>query len=164
MSEIKLTVSQIASEIGESPHVIRNWVKDFKAYLPLEKSAGGYNLFNQDCIDVMMSIKKMHREQNLTVRQIEAILSGADKPIFKNDETAVTLETFEGVKELLEEQRNFNAALLQQLQRQQDSFESFVQKRDEQIMYILGELREERNDKRNKKNKGWLKGLLKGGH
>lgn len=147
MSEIKLTVTQAAKNLGETTHILRNWLKDFRPYIPTEKADNGYNLFTQDGIDVLMRIKKMYREQNLTTKQIEAILAGADKPTVR-DEQAAAIETMDGVRELLEQQREFNAELLKRMDAQHEQFEKFVQRRDEQIMYVLRELQESREQKR----------------
>lgn len=166
MSEIKLTIKQVANNLGESVHVVRNWLKEFRAYIPCEKSEGGYNLFNQDAIDAITRIQKMFREQNLTGKQIEALLAGADRPVVRNEETAAAVETMEGVRELLEEQREFNQALLKGLDEQRKQFEIFVQKRDEQIMYVLRELQEAREQKKlmggQQQNDPWWKRWFKG--
>lgn len=155
MSEIKLTVSQAAGEIGETVHVLRNWMKEFKDFLPLEKSEGGYNLFTQDAIDVLQKIKRLHREENLSTRQIVAILSGAEKPKATEDEekALVTVETLRG---LLEEQRTFNIAMLQRIEDQQKSFEDFVQRRDAQVLLMLNEMEE-----RKKRRRPWYRRMFR---
>lgn len=163
MSEIKLTVSQLAHEIGETDHTVRNWLKSFRHYIPSEKSSGGYNLFNQDAINVIWQIKKMYREQNLSTKQIEAILAGADRPAVRTEEAAAAIESFESVRDLLEEQRIFNAELLKRLDQQHEQFEKFVNRRDEQIMYVLRELQHAREQKQlSGKTIPWYKRLLKG--
>lgn len=159
MEEVKLTVSQVAQEIGEPVYTVRNWLKEFRPYIPVEKSPGGYNLFNQEAINVINRIKKMYREQNLSTRQIEAILSGADKPTVPDD----PVQTWADVRELLEEQRKFNVALLERLDQQRQQFEDFVRRRDEQLIMVLRELREGREQKRLPgRRQSWLKRWLKG--
>lgn len=164
MSDVKLTVAQAAQELGESVHIVRNWLKDFRSYIPSEKSGNGYNLFTQDAIDVLRRIQKMFREQNLSTKQIEAILSGADRPTIKTDEQAAAAESFGAVKELLDEQRLFNSELLKRLDDQHQQFEKFVQRRDEQIMFVLRELQETREQRQlENKQKSWWKRWFKGG-
>lgn len=157
--EVRLTVSQVAQEIGESVHTVRNWLRDFRPYIPCEKSAGGYNLFAQEGINAFLRIKKMYREQNLSTRQIEAILAGAELPSVK-DEVATSIESLDAIRELLEEQRQFYAALLQKLDEQRQQFEQFVQRRDELLMASLRELREKKQlqGKRRPWWKLWSKG------
>lgn len=163
LSEIKLTASQAAQSIGETVHVVRNWMKDFKSYIPFEKQENGYNLFTQESIDVLMKIKKMYREQNLSTKQIEAILAGADSPIARDEQAAAAVETMGAVQELLEQQRQFNQELLNRLDKQQQQFEKFVQRRDEQIMFVLKEMQESREQKRlMEKSESWWKRLFKG--
>lgn len=156
VEEVKLTVSQVALQLGETVHIIRNWLKEFRDYIPSEKSPGGYNLFTQEGIDVLTRIQKMHREQNLSTRQIDAILAGADKPTVKNDIT----ETTETIKSFLEDQRKFNMAIIEKLEDQRQQFESFVQRRDEQIMFVLRELQQQKQltGKKNPWWKAWKKG------
>lgn len=162
MSEIKLTVAQVAKELGETVHIVRNWLREFRSYIPAEKSDNGYNLFTQDAINVLSKIQKMHREQNLSTKQIEAILSGADRPTVS--EEAATVETMSAVRELLEEQRSFNAELLKRLDQQNQQFEKFVARRDEQIMFVLREMQEAREQRQLMagEKKGWFKRLFKG--
>lgn len=142
MEEVKLTVAQVAKEIGESTNIVRNWLRDFRDYIPLDKSPGGYNLFNQESMNVITNIQKMSREQNLTTRQIEAILSGAGRPTAREEPEKSLSPEIEEIKEMLREQRDFNRALLDRLDEQNRQFENFVKRRDEQVLLSLREIRE----------------------
>lgn len=143
MSEIKLTVSQVAQEIEESVHTVRNWLSYFRVYIPFEKSPSGYNLFTQDAVNSLHRIKKMYREQNLSTKQIEAILSGAEKPTVPEK-----IESTDMIREILDEQKRFNAELLARLDEQ-------TQRRDQQLMLVLSELREQRKQLQSKKKPWW---------
>lgn len=138
MNEVKLTVSQVAAQIGETVHIVRNWVSDFRSYIPLEKSEAGYNLFNQDAINVIKKIQTMSRDQKLTTRQISAILSGAEKPVVsdKNLPPAVINEINE-IKGMLAEQMDLNRQMIMRL-------DEHIKKRDEQLMFVLRELRDQK--------------------
>lgn len=138
MGEIKLTAAQIAVEIGETVYVVRNWIKDFKPYLKLEKSESGYNLFTQDSTNVMMRIKKMSREQNLSVKQIQAVLSGADKPS-KNDKKDIEI-----MQDFINRQTAFNQAVLEKMDEQSKMIEQVLKQRDEKLMLGLHEIRDRR--------------------
>lgn len=138
MGEIKLTVAQVAKQIGESVHVVRNWISDFRTYIPLEKSESGYNLFTQESINVITHIQKMAREQKLTTRQIEAILSGVEKPTIPDaDIPPGLLEEMKEIKQMLSDQQAMNIEIMKRL-------EEHIKKRDENLMFVLSELREQK--------------------
>jgi DNA-binding transcriptional MerR regulator len=143
------TVSQAAQHIGESVHVVRNWLKDLREHIPAEKSPAGYNLFNQDGIKVLKDIKYMVRGQNLTTKQIEGILSAAGSAVEIEDIQESNVVTEDVLKELLDKQRL--------------EFENFIRKRDEQMSVLLLEIRELRDEKRRDNNRqyGWLKWISK---
>lgn len=44
---IAMTVKEVALCLDESPNVIRNWMKELKTYIPLEKNESGYNIFDE---------------------------------------------------------------------------------------------------------------------
>lgn len=142
MEEVKLTVSQVAQEIGESVHTVRNWLRDFRTYIPTEKTESNYNLFTQEGINSLNRIKKMYREQNLSTKQIEAILSGAEKPVVQNE-----IESISIIREILDEQKRFNEELVARIEEQN-------QRRDQQLMIVLSGLREQ-NRLKGKKKPWW---------
>lgn len=152
MSDIKLTVKQAAHEIGESVHVLRNWLSDFRTHIPLEKSESGYNLFTQESINVIRQIQKMSREQKLTTRQIAAILSGAEKPITPDEKemTPAIREEIEELKQMIRAQQSMNIEVMQRI-------ESHIKKRDEQLMHVLAELREQRKMLQASSSRPWWK-------
>jgi len=138
---VRLTVKQVAAEIGESVHTVRNWIRDFRPYLHLVKSEGGYNLFTKDSLEVIQSIKKKYRDQGLSTKQIQAILSGAVLPVEEEksdyEKLSVRLERHE-------------AALLEilRLQREQNEMiERSLRARDEKLMIVMRELREAKHKK-----------------
>lgn len=138
MGEIKLTVAQVAKQIGESVHVIRNWISDYRAYIPLEKSESGYNLFTQESINVITQIQKMAREQKLTTRQIEAILSGVEKPTIPDKDIPPGLmDEMKEIKQMLADQQAMNIEIMKR-------FEEHIKKRDENLVFVLSELREQK--------------------
>ena len=49
--EISLTVKEVATIIEETPNIIRNWMKELKSYIPLQKNESGYNVFNQEALE-----------------------------------------------------------------------------------------------------------------
>lgn len=142
MTDLRLTVSQVAEEIKETVHTVRNWIRDFRPYLRLEKSSGGYNLFNQDALEQMQQIKKYYREQGLSTKQIQAILSGAEKPELPTEENQL-----KKIIEHLERQEEFSKLLAATLHQQQKMLEESIKRRDEQLMIALQERRERKERK-----------------
>jgi len=49
--EILLTVKEVAVIIEETPNIVRNWMKELKSYIPLQKNESGYNVFNQEALE-----------------------------------------------------------------------------------------------------------------
>lgn len=145
---VKLTVKQVADEIGENVHTVRNWIRDFKAYIPLEKSAGGFNLFNQDSMKVVLSIKKKYREQGLSTKQIQAILSGAALPV---EEKKSDIEI---ITERLERQEKILSEMWQMQRAQNDYIENSIRARDEKLLLALNEFN------RAKKERGFVQKLV----
>lgn len=144
MGEIRLTVSQVADEIGEKAHTVRNWLRDYRQYIPLEKAPNGYNLFTQNSINVLREIQRMSREQNLTARQIERILAGESMPTAAAPEVAAATQTdIDDIKEALKQQQEFNKVLLSRLEEQQQYIEKMIDQRDRQLMTFLKEVREQ---------------------
>ena len=66
-----MTVKEVALCLDESPNVIRNWMKELRMYIPLEKNESGYNVFNEKALEQMKIVKQLHREQNYSIKQIE---------------------------------------------------------------------------------------------
>lgn len=116
MDEIKLTVSQVAQMVGENIHTVRNWVRDFRDLIPLEKDDRGYNIFNEQAMQVMHRIKKMYREQKLTTKQIRAILTGASNPA-ESVAASVEIDLVAEIKQMMQQQQDFNRELVERLDR-----------------------------------------------
>lgn len=136
MDEIKLTISQIANEIGESVHTCRNWFKDYRDYIPHVKDKNGYNLFTREGLEIFLKIKRMFRDQKLTARQIGAILAGAELPTAAAAESPKVDDLAE-IKKMLAQQQEFNHALIQRLDKQQQFIEHALQLRDQQLTETL---------------------------
>ena len=65
MDKNGLKVNELAAEIGETTHVIRNWVRDFRDLIPITKNPAGFNIFTEDAIKVMKQIQRMSRQQKI---------------------------------------------------------------------------------------------------
>lgn len=151
-SERLLKVKEIAALLNESDNVIRNWIKELKNYIPIQKNEVGYQLFDDKAIEVMQTIHHLHRDRGYTVRQIELYLAsgGKELPYTPPAGPDVWKKLIE-VEELLKQQNEFNQALVDRLDRQQEFIEKSIKDRDEQLMNTIRALQE------GKKNHSWLK-------
>jgi Predicted transcriptional regulators len=74
---MELKVNEVASELNETAHVIRNWTRYFKQYLSLIKGEkNNYNLYPPEAMEVLRTIQRLHRQQGYSTRQIKNYLSG----------------------------------------------------------------------------------------
>ncbi|WP_414848471.1 MerR family transcriptional regulator, partial [Bacillus sp. IT-79MI2] len=55
---IAMTVKEVALCLDESPNVIRNWMKELRTYISLEKNESGYNVFNEKALEQMKMVKQ----------------------------------------------------------------------------------------------------------
>lgn len=57
LGELSLTVKEAAKYIGESPHVIRNWMRELKGHVLTNQGDNNYHYFNQKGIERLLLIK-----------------------------------------------------------------------------------------------------------
>lgn len=151
------TVKEVASFIGETPNVIRNWFKELRPYIPHIKNGNGYNVYKREGIERFKEIQALHREQNWSVKQIEHYFA-TDGESFKpepekkagemiaedlktiREELAALREENQEIKIHLKNQENFNKALVEQLQK----FERGSVERDDQLTKAIKEAKEQK--------------------
>src|SRR5690625_5160745 len=114
---MKLKVNEVANLLGESVHIIRNWIRDFKDHLRLEKNAAEYNLFSEDAVAILRTIQKMHREQGYSRKQIEFFLASGGKEFGPAPVAAAS--DLDEIKDHLQRLDDFNRELLRRLDEQQ---------------------------------------------
>lgn len=160
---MKLKVNEVANELKETPHVIRNWTRDFKHLIPLEKGENGYNFYPPEAMVVLRAIQKMAREQGYSTRQIENHLSGGELAAAAEQmeapaaATAEIAELKEMMQQLIErqeqqekQQREFNRALIDRLdQRDKQTTEYMTERRQERL--------ESKQQDRQEEKKPWWK-------
>ncbi|PFZ88595.1 DUF3967 domain-containing protein [Bacillus pseudomycoides] len=149
---IAMTVKEVALCMDESPNVIRNWMKELRTYIPLEKNESGYNVFNEKALEQMKIVKQLHREQNYSIKQIEHYFAtGGEsiKPVPSKEVGEILAEELKTLKnevsrlrEYSEKQEEFNKLLIEQLQKQQDYINNKLEKRDQKLLETIREVQE----------------------
>jgi DNA-binding transcriptional MerR regulator len=151
---IELTVKEVANVIEESPNVVRNWMKDLRDYIPLKKNQSGYNVFDQEALERIKLIKQLHRDRNYSVKQIAHYLATdgeAYKPVPEKGVDELLADEIKGLKDQINElkehskrQEEFNRALIEKLDRQNQYIEDRIIKRDHQLLESIKELQEKK--------------------
>ncbi|HEO8421244.1 MerR family transcriptional regulator [Niallia sp. FSL W8-0635] len=120
-----LSVKEAAEYIEEGPGVVRNWLRELKTLIPVIIGENGYRYFDQKSLDILVKVKQMRNEKQMSLRQIEDELTSpvpTSIPI-ATDATEKLLQDLQTIKEELELQKNFNQVLVQQLKKQQEHIE-----------------------------------------
>lgn len=126
VEDLRLTVKEAAKYVKENPGVIRNWLRELKSYIPTIQGENGYHYFDQSALERLLLVKKLSREQNYTIKQIEYHLAtgGKDlKPEPTPEASEIILKELLVIKEKLELQEQFNQVLIKQLEKQQQYME-----------------------------------------
>lgn len=144
-----LTIKEVANIIDETPNIVRNWMKELRDYIPLQKNDSGYNVFDAEALDRMKFIKQMHRDQNYSIKQIEHYFAtGGEsyKPTPKKGADELLAEEFRKMREEMQELREyakkqdeFNQALIARLTEQQQYIETKLEVRDQKLLASLKE-------------------------
>lgn len=151
-----LTVKEVANILEETPHIVRNWMKDLRAYIPLKKDKNGYNTFDAEALERMKLIKQLHREQNYSIKQIEHYFAtggesykpvptkGVDELLAEElrkmrEEIQAAREEIQTLQEHSEKQEQFNQALIQRLDEQQQYMDHKLEIRDRLLVESLKE-------------------------
>jgi DNA-binding transcriptional MerR regulator len=142
--QIALTVKEVSDVINENPNVVRNWMRELKDYIPLYKGENGYNLFNEEALDVIKKIKSLHRNQHYSINQIKTYFDN-DEEIFKpvNDQE-VLKDDIKEIKEELRQQKEFNKTLIEKLDLQQRYIEQRLNERDQVLLHSIKEIQEQK--------------------
>lgn len=160
--DLLLTVKEVAQHIDESPHVIRNWLRELKNHIHTQKGENNYHYFNREVIERLLMIKKMIREQGYSLKQVDYFFATGDDPLqseVKPDQQSKVLEELENLKENFKKQEQFNQALLQKLEEQNQYINKSINKRDQQLLETLNEIKQARIEAapNKEKNSFWSK-------
>lgn len=158
--ELLLTVKDVSQHINESPHVVRNWLKELKPYIPTQQGKNKYHYFNQKGIDRLILIKKMTREQGYSIKQIEYYLATGENPEKREIQPEFEdriLKELEGVQSSLKKQEKFNYALIGKLDEQNRYIQESLKKRDQQLLETMKLMQQEKAGVNTSKKKNFWK-------
>lgn len=146
-SDVSLTVKEVAQHINESPHVIRNWIRELKDHIQTKKGENNYRYFDNGAIERLLLIKKLSREQGYSLKQIEYFLATGEDPLEPearpHNEDKI-LQELQEMREDFKKQEQFNQALLQKLEEQNQYINKFINKRDQQLLETMKEMQQVR--------------------
>jgi DNA-binding transcriptional MerR regulator len=143
-----LKIKEVAVLLGETPDVIRNWLKEIGELIPHEKNDSGYKTFDEKGVETLRVIKQLTRNQGYTLRQIQHYLASGGKEFAPMSEVPDTVKLeLSDIRQLLEQQNEFNSALLDRLDQQQKYIEDSINKRDQQLMATMRAIQEPKQEK-----------------
>lgn len=172
MDNTLLTVKEAANLIDETPNVVRNWMADLKQFIPLKKNEAGYNLFDEEAIEVLKEIKQLHRQQNYSIKQINHYFSTGGEAYHlipeKKAEEILTEEMQEMRKQIEELQENskkqaeFNEQLVKRLDKQQEYIKNSLEERDKNLLETMDEIKKSKQEpqEEEKQKKGFFSWLF----
>ncbi|MFC5775526.1 DUF3967 domain-containing protein [Ectobacillus antri] len=159
------TVKEVAGIVEESPHTIRNWLKELKHYIPVTKNQAGYNVFDNEALEKVKEIKQLHREQGMAIKQVEYYFATGGKEFVVPPKKEIGHEIAEELKALREElaevreynrrQEEFNQALIQELQKQREFIKQRDEGRDKQLMIAIREMQDTKKQIASVREKRW---------
>ncbi|MEV2910839.1 MerR family transcriptional regulator [Paenibacillus larvae] len=135
-------IKEVATTIGESVHTLRRWVRDFDSYIPYHLCDNGYKLFDKEAIEVLLKIKQMIRKQGYSTRQVEHYFATGGQEfvvatLYDTIEKDELKKELNDIKEMLQKQNEFNQALIDRLDQQQQYIEQSLLERDKKLTETL---------------------------
>lgn len=145
--ELLLTVKEAAQQINESPHVLRNWLRELKSHIQTVKGKNNYHYFDKAAIERLLLIQKLSRDQGYSIKQIDYYLATGENPLEPEDQPKnqdKILQELQDLKDNFKKQEQFNQALLQKLEEQSNYIKESLNKRDQQLMQTMKDMQQAR--------------------
>src|SRR5699024_2633317 len=147
LSDLLLTVKEVAQHIDESPHVIRNWLRELKNHIDTQKGENNYHYFNSETIKRLLLIKTLTRDQGYSLKQVDFFLTTGEDPLLpeaKPDQQNEILQELQNIKDNFKKQEQFNQVLLKKLEERDQYINNSINKRDKQITEAFREIQQGR--------------------
>lgn len=158
-----LTVKEAANHVGETTAVIRNWMNELKNHIPTVRGDNNYHYFDKNALEVLVLIKKLSREQNYSIKQINHYFNSGGES-FKPDLEPIyqekILDELKFLKEQFELQQQFNQALTTKLEEQQRYIDETLAKRNNEITNSIRLLQETKQEVAASEKKGFFAKLF----
>lgn len=75
VNEKSYSIREIASDLGETVHIVRNWIRDLRPYIVLYKTESGSNQFGKEAFETLHLVQRLHRNDGLSMKEIEFYLA-----------------------------------------------------------------------------------------
>lgn len=133
----KLKITELAALLEESPHTIRNWLRDFRTYIKVEKAANGYNVFTPEAVEQFKLIKHLIRDRGFSTRQVAHHLATGEQ-ITSSSVAAARPDEIAEIKNMIsqlaaaqQEQINLQRAILERMDaRDRQLTQFFIERRE----------------------------------
>lgn len=73
--ERSYSIREIATDLGETVHVVRNWLRDLRPYIVLYKTDSGFNRFGKEALETIRLVQRLHRQEGLSMKEVEYYLA-----------------------------------------------------------------------------------------
>ncbi|MFD0717676.1 MerR family transcriptional regulator [Paenibacillus sp. GCM10027626] len=152
----KLKLKEVSALLKETPGVLRNWLRDYKGLIPIEKADNGFNLFGPEAIAKLRTIQQMHRQQGYSTRQIEHYLRTGEEVAAAVQSVEMVPDAPQALEEIKEQLRQLTERqddlARQQLEIQRETLRR-LNERNEMLTLLL----EQRREEREKAQRPWWK-------
>lgn len=163
-----MTIAEICKEAKISNSTCRRYISEFDDFF---RTRGGSRVkkYEEQAVNVIKRIKYLYDEgkdkeeiYNVLANEFSMIISDEEEK--ENTEAIPGLATGEDmaeIKESLEEQKKFNAELINRLDQQSDYIKKSIEKRDQALMQTMNEMMESKKqiaveEQQQEKKKGFF--------
>lgn len=114
-----LTVREVAFKLGESPNVIRNWIRELKPYINLDRDPNSNQiLFSEDNYKTILKFRQLVRVEMLTIKDALAKLAPASDAAAAaaSEESLAIIQELKVMNEILTTQNKDQQKMIQLLE------------------------------------------------
>jgi DNA-binding transcriptional MerR regulator len=140
-----MTVSEASEKVNIPVETLRRYLRHHNVHLKVKKLSKKYYIHN-DSMTVIEEIRRLYAEGK-NIEEVEESLSASGVTMtltVKNDDdetmTVHVADELKSIKEQLEQQKQFNQALLEKLEEQNGRMERYIENRDREVMTKLNQI------------------------
>ena len=145
-------------------------MREFKALYSSKKAENGYNLFDEEALEVIRQIKQLHSDQGYSINQVKTYLDSGGEVFKPVDTVAQMQKDIDELKEKMRKQKEFNEVLVRQLKGQQTYIDDRIRDQDDRLRVAMQEHQDETlnelalKKKIHRKGKGFSVGYFRDYH